>query len=260
MNYSSIPAEMQAMSNWVCSKKSNKIPFRAWDNLPASAADPGTWCSFLAAHGAVAAGLFDYLGFMFDGSGIIGIDIDQGYDEEGLPSMLAADIIGACKSYTERSRSGRGFHILLKGDLPFKGKNNQQGLEIYKTGRYFILTGDIVLYSELRANQAAIDYVVDKYFRAQDRQTDAPDSVIYQPTWTAPTDAGHIYLQANYPDIVSGSRNISLASWAGALHNMGCSKDLILAELKNVNARACRPPVSDYELKQITNSICRYKR
>ena len=94
----------------------------------------------------------------------IGIDIDDGYDEVGLISPLAADIIGKCKSYTEKSKSGRGFHILVKGDIPFKGKNNLAGVEIYKQSRFFIMTGDVLLYDKIVENQDAIDYIVQKYF------------------------------------------------------------------------------------------------
>lgn len=62
---------------------------------------------------------------------------------------LASDIISHCGSYTEKSRSGRGVHILLKGSLPFKGRNNRAGVEIYRSGRYFIMTGKVIIYSEI---------------------------------------------------------------------------------------------------------------
>lgn len=47
----------------------------------------------------------------------MGIDIDDGYDQDGFLSPLAAEIIGMYESYTEKSKSGRGFHILLRGTL-----------------------------------------------------------------------------------------------------------------------------------------------
>ena len=52
----------------------------------------------------------------------------------------------------------------VRGTLPFKGKNNLNGVEIYKAARYFIMTGDTLLYNDIIENQEAIDYVVETYF------------------------------------------------------------------------------------------------
>jgi len=47
---------------------------------------------------------------MFTGSGITGIDIDHCI-VDGQLSTLAQEIVNKCKSYTEKSPSGTGFHI-----------------------------------------------------------------------------------------------------------------------------------------------------
>lgn len=65
-------------------------------------------------------GTYNHLGFVFADNGLVGIDIDAGF-EDGLMTPLCADIMKACHSYTEKSRSGRGVHILLRGDLPSRG-------------------------------------------------------------------------------------------------------------------------------------------
>ena len=161
MNLKNIPVEIQNLNQWVCTKGDSKIPMNATESFPASSTNSSTWSSFDSAINAVANGTYDYVGFVFNDNGIVGIDIDDGYSEDGFLSELAIDIIGRCKSYTEKSKSGRGFHILLKGDLPFKGKNNRNGVEIYKTARYFIMTGETILYDEIVDNQEAIDYIVD---------------------------------------------------------------------------------------------------
>ena len=70
-------------------------------------------------------------------------------------------------------KSGRGIHILLKGDLPFKGKNNCNGVEIYKSSRYFIVTGEKLIYETMIENQEAVDYVVDKYFPETVKENDS---------------------------------------------------------------------------------------
>ena len=107
----------------------------------------------------VANGIYDGIGYVFNDDGLIGIDIDDGF-ADGLLHQLASDIISHCQSYTEKSRSGRGVHILLKGNLPFKGRNNRNGVEIYRSSRYFIMTGNVLLYSEIIENQEAVDDVI----------------------------------------------------------------------------------------------------
>ena len=157
MNLNNIPYELKNLRQWVCTKGNSKVPMCARMTCAASSTDPKSWSRFDQARAAVECGYYDYVGFVFNDNDIVGIDIDDGYGEDGLMSELAADIIGACESYTEKSKSGRGFHILLRGELPFKGRNNLKGVEIYKTARFFIMTGDTILYRTIEKNQDAID-------------------------------------------------------------------------------------------------------
>ena len=261
MNLKNIPPEIQSLDQWVCSRSDSKIPRKALTGTPASSTDRSTWCSFETASNAVSDGRFDHVGFVFADNGIVGVDIDDGFDEEGFVSPLAADIIGKCKSYTEKSKSGTGFHILLRGDLPFKGKNNRNGVEIYKTARYFIMTGDVMLYDTIIDNQEAIDYIVDKYFpemRASENKGVAPK--IYTPIWDKPMIDGRIKLRPVYPLIPDGCRNICLTSLAGMLHNQGYTPQAIYDELTYCNTVACEPMLPDGEVVTIVNSVTRYKR
>lgn len=261
MNYNNIPKELTELNQWVGVGIDSKIPMQIDTLYSASSTNPNTWCSFEEAKGALDVGEITYPGFVFNDNGIVGIDVDDGYDQEGLLSPLASDIIGVCKSYTERSRSGRGFHILLKGNLPFKGKNNRNGVEIYKTARYFIMTGDVMLYDKIIDNQEAIDYIVDKYFpEMRECEGKCFTTKIYEPTWENPIEDGKIKLRPNYPPITSGSRNICLTSLAGMLHSQGYSTQAIYDELTYCNAIACKPMLHDSEVMAIVNSVTRYKR
>jgi hypothetical protein len=261
MNLNNIPKEIQALNQWVCSKEGSKAPMIASTNALASSTNPTTWCSFEQALSSVEAGNYDYIGYVFNDNGIVGVDIDDGYDEEGFLSPLASDIIGKCQSYTEKSKSGRGFHILLKGNLPFKGKNNRNGVEIYKTARYFIMTGDTLLYDKISDNQDAIDYIVNKYFpemRESENKGIVPK--IYTPIWEKPMIDGRIKLRPVYPLIPDGCRNICLTSLAGMLHNQGYNPQAIYEELTYCNTVACEPMLPDGEVITIVNSVTRYKR
>ena len=260
MNLSNIPQALKNLPQWVCTRGDSKVPRRTFMDGAASSTDASTWSCFDMASSSVENGYNDYVGFVFNDNGIVGIDIDDAYDEDGFLTPLAADIIGRCKSYTEKSKSGTGIHILLYGDLPFKGKNNLKGVEIYKTARYFILTGDTLIYNNMVENQEAIDYIVDKYFPEVRESESNPNlsNRIYTPIWVK--TEGKIGLRPEYPPIPDGTRNISLTSLAGQWHTLGYNKEEIYRELLYVNSIACNPPLSTYEIQCITNSVTRYKR
>lgn len=259
-HYENIPEEITSLPQWVCTRGDSKVPMKAFENEAASSTNPQTWATFDTAEEAVSRGFYDYCGFVFADNGYVGIDIDIGYDQDGFISPLAATIIGKCESYTEKSKSGRGFHILLRGTLPFKGKNNLAGVEIYKSARYFIMTGDTFLYRSIEENQEAIDFVVETYFpeTRQEKETSF-NGRIYSPIWELPEN-NRIKLRPVYPRIPDGSRNICLTSLAGMLHNQGYSKQHIYDELIYCNTIACDPSLDKNELRTICNSVTRYKR
>lgn len=259
MSLQNIPKELQSLKQWVCSKAGSKVPMMATSPSPASSTDPNSWSTFQEATMSVECGNYDNVGFVFDDNDIVGIDIDDGYDDDGFLSEIASDIIGICHSYTEKSRSGRGFHILVKGTLPFKGKNNLAGVEIYKQSRYFIMTGDVILFNKMIDNQDAIDYIVDKYFPDVVKSSDKPISDrIYSPKWSK--NDSKIKLRPVYPKIPQGCRNICLTSLAGMLHNQGYTAKQIYNELVYCNKVACEPMVHSNELQTIVKSVTRYKR
>jgi hypothetical protein len=235
---------------------------QATNPFPASSVNPATWSSFEEAVGAVESGFYDYIGFVFNDNGIVGIDIDDGYNVGGDLTTIAYDIVSMCNGYTERSKSGRGFHIFVKGDVPFKGKNNLAGVEVYKTARFFIMTGNMVMPTRhIPENQEALDYIVGKYFpETRESKSTTVTPRIYNPEWDCPKGCKRVRIRPNYPVIPDGCRNICLTSLAGMMHSIGYSKGQIYRELQYANSTACKPPLHDSELKAICNSVTRYRR
>lgn len=262
MNLQNIPKELRNLKQWVCSTVDSKVPMMATSCRNASSTDPITWGTFEEASLSVKRGNYDNVGFVFNNNGIIGIDIDDGYDKDGFLTELASDIIGKCMSYTEKSRSGRGCHIIIKGTLPFKGKNNLAGVEIYKQSRYFIMTGDVILYNKIVENQSAIDYILDKYFPNTRATTDKSNMVydnrVYNPLWVK--NKSKIKLRPIYPQIPDGCRNICLTSLAGMLHTQGYTARQIYDELTYCNKVACKPLLHDNEIRTIVGSVTKYER
>lgn len=260
MNYDNIPVELRRLNQWVCANDCSKVPMQATRPYPASSTNPTTWSSFEEAVEAVENGYYDYIGFVFNDNGIVGIDLDDAI-VYGIASPLATEIGHLCSSYTEISKSGTGIHIFVKGDIPFKGKNNLAGVEMYKTARFFIMTGEVLGFKYLINNQEALDEIVEKYFpETRDSKTTTVTPRIYNPEWDCPKGSKRVKIRPRYPVIPDGCRNICLTSLAGMMHSIGYTKGHIYRELQYANNTACNPPLPDSELKSICNSVTRYRR
>lgn len=253
-----IPTELQGLNRWVSVKTDSKLPMMCNEDRCASVSRAETWSDFETALYSVEKGYRDYLGFVFHNDGYVGIDIDKGFDDDGFLSDLAMDVINTCKSYTEFSKSGRGVHIIVKGDLPFNGRNNGNGIEIYKNGRYFITTGKMLNFPTINANQEAIDYLISKYFQ-EDRQSTEYTPCGVQCELHYETEKGNklIHIVPTYPVIANGGRNNKLTSVCGQLKKLGYTKKDSFTELCRAN-ESCVPPLPKRELENIVSSVYRY--
>lgn len=72
------------------------------------------------------------------------IDLDNKPEKPLTPEQYARmeAILAAFPSYTERSTSGRGYHIIVRGKIP--AGVHRDNVEMYSSGRYMICTGDVV--------------------------------------------------------------------------------------------------------------------
>lgn len=137
-----MPRELCRVPRWVVHRK--KVPYQATAlNSKASSTDPASWCSFDQAQTAYEEGCYDGVGFVLDGDGIVGIDLDKCV-QAGTPAPAAMSLlerIGA--RYIEVSPSGSGLRGFGYGDN-IGGKRGQiDGIkvELYATGRYLTVTG-----------------------------------------------------------------------------------------------------------------------
>ncbi len=158
---SNVPAELRRRDQWVLwrlesakgrgSTKQTKVPYTT-SGRHASSTDPGTWCSLDEALMALECGSFTGIGFVFDGNGHVGIDLDHCRDPgTDVIDDWARAILDDLAGYTEVSPSGTGVHVIVAGALPGKGRKhklNRKGahpdaaVEIYDRGRYFTVTAD----------------------------------------------------------------------------------------------------------------------
>ncbi|WP_143705502.1 hypothetical protein [Pollutimonas subterranea] len=115
-------------------------------NSPASVNDPHTWGSFENAKTAYREGERAGIGFVLNGDGLVGIDLD-GCVERGKPDMRAIallDRIGC--GYVEFSPSGKGLRSFGFSGPPRRCKGVMDGIsvEVYSTSRYLTVTGHVL--------------------------------------------------------------------------------------------------------------------
>ena len=134
--FACIPAELRQRAQWVCHK--GKIPINPRDGSFASVTNPSTWATFDEA--CTAASAYSGIGFVLSADDPYSIiDIDATDD----PAIRArqAKIYAEFDSYSERSTSGLGLHIIVRGNVP-EGRRRDK-VEVYPRDRFFVMTGDV---------------------------------------------------------------------------------------------------------------------
>ncbi|WP_367899796.1 phage/plasmid primase, P4 family [Bacillus pseudomycoides] len=179
-NFNEIPAELKALPQWILWKfetrngKSTKVPYQVGGEM-AQANNRRTWSTFATAVKFYLEGDYDGIGFVFSRQdNYIGIDIDKCV-VDGKTNAFSTEIIDTLDSYTEFSPSGKGIHIIIKGNLPQSvlgtgRKNTKHGLEIYSYGRFFTFTGNRENSNDVYERTDELAEVFEKYFDDSDIQ------------------------------------------------------------------------------------------
>lgn len=140
-----IPQELKLLPQWVAVGP-NKEPLNPRTLRTASIGAPDSWGTF---EQAVAVG--SPIGFVITKQDpYCMIDIDNKIENPASPQEIERHnkILCAFESYTERSLSGRGYHIIIKASLPYGIDRDHVGM--YSDVRYMIMTGDVVRDTPIR--------------------------------------------------------------------------------------------------------------
>ena len=175
--YEHIPQELKNLQQWVCWKKVpdkvkpdriNKIPINAKNGEYAESDNDNTWTDFDTA--VKASSQFSGIGFMF-ASGYFGVDLDGAENaiedyQHGDTDNIIAEFIHTLQSYAEYSQSGKGIHIICKGQLPPFGRKKGH-VEMYQEKRFFATTGNIAAeYKDIRDCTETIKPLHEKHIGA----------------------------------------------------------------------------------------------
>jgi len=150
-----IPLDLQQFPHWVGwnyeeqSGKPAKVLLNALTGKYAKVNDSTTWQTFDQAINFFtqrAPKFASGIGFVLNGEGYCCIDLDHCF-QKGVLSPVARDILKLMNSYTEVSPSGQGLHIWIKGkkpvNSPCKAALGNMHIEVYDTGRYLTMTGEV---------------------------------------------------------------------------------------------------------------------
>lgn len=166
-----VPEYMKTRANWVAWRledrggaKPTKVPISPHTGRLASVTRPDTWNSlenaenFWKTNPHHASGV----GYVLTAEcRLVFVDFDL-YDGNGQPFPqeiydLQWQIAKGLDSYMEQSPGG-GLHVICKGALPSGRRWSEYGIEMYSSGRYMTMTGNVIHghHNQLRDRQTAV--------------------------------------------------------------------------------------------------------
>lgn len=173
--YSKVPNELKSLNRWVCFKievrdgEVGKFPINSMNGKYAKSNDNLTWSNFNTALLGCIKWKCNGIGFML-GDGIFGVDLDNHPNKKTgdleMPKeefeKLCNEFINQLDSYSERSWSGEGVHIICAGKLPGT-RRKTTSVEMYDKGRFFAFTGNVINAKPVEVREEEIKPLYDKY-------------------------------------------------------------------------------------------------
>ena len=149
-NFDNIPNELKERNQWVVWKvviddkgKATKPPFSIHTSNVTDKTNPDSWCSFDEAVKACNTDNYDGIGFCLTSQDpYTGFDFDKIIDDDGNIEEWVTNTLEKLDSYTEYSPSNKGFHTIVRGNLP-TGWRHTPKLQLSDDGMYLTFTGNV---------------------------------------------------------------------------------------------------------------------
>ncbi|WP_157866561.1 AAA family ATPase [Aromatoleum aromaticum] len=162
-----IPAALRQRPQWCHTIPDSKAPHQA-NGRSASPTNPAHWCDFETACDAAArcGGGIGYVLTADDPFACIDLDVKDDTTQEQRERF--DKIVSTFDSYTERSRSGKGMHVWVEGEI---GKGaRRDSVEVYSQERFIICTGNVMADRPITPRHDMLDVLV-----AEMRRGSAPE-------------------------------------------------------------------------------------
>ena len=203
--------------NWRAEERDGnktKVPYNPRTGGGAQSNNPETWADFSFAQNKQREKKYDGIGFMFADE-ICGIDIDNKKKDPALERQ-AQTVIALMDTYTERSPSGTGYHLIFKCDISklptangkldakYYYKNPHNDLECYFSGltnRYFTYTGEVVSNKDIEERTEQVLIFLENYM-LKDNFKKPPAQPLPNPK-----NGGSVPLGASIPDRARRAKN-----------------------------------------------------
>lgn len=181
-------------------------------------------------------------------SGLLVVDVDGGdntWPDEGVGELGSSAI-----SLTPRG--GKHFIFRQPPDTSLRNTAGKLAPKVDTRG-----DGGYIVVPPSSVNGTA-------YRWAETFELTPPDQLALPPGWllSALSNGGPPLSLEQSPDsneIPAGERNDTLARLAGAMRRVGMGEDAIAAALLSENAKRCKPPLREREVRKIAASIARYE-
>ena len=216
-HYEQIPNELKALPQWVVARE-DAIPLQARNGRNADKRRADHWCTF---EQAATAG-YPYIGYcLAESDPYTIIDLDDKITDPAPPEVkqFHEQLVASFGSYAEVSRSGRGYHIVVRGRIDKGRRNKQHHIEVYSANSYIIITGNRVptAPAEIVDGQAGIDWLVANVLNQQIES--ASEYTIGQ------NDSVETRTDEELLDMLLGAENGEKARslWAGEWRSLGYS-------------------------------------
>jgi hypothetical protein len=175
-----IPDSLKNINRWVCWKldllsrpnkpeKWAKVPYHP-KGYRASSTNQNSWSTFEQVLCAYEGGGFEGIGVIL-GDGLHGVDLDDHFDPiDDRLDEFGQEIIDRVAGYCEVSPSGTGVKLFTLLDLDRSARvSEKDGLEVYRSGRFFTVTG-WSLGGDLPSVEQDISWLIEKVWPDQPMQ------------------------------------------------------------------------------------------
>ena len=154
-----IPQSLRDTPRWICwdymdsgdGKKPRKVPLGKGTDYGTNYNDPSAWRTFSSVMTEASEREGVGIGFVFsDADDIVGIDLDNSYDEQGWLKPWAREIAKYFSgAFCEQTPSGLGLHFIgraskVVGRTRVELPDGDGGIERYSENRWFTFTGNPV--------------------------------------------------------------------------------------------------------------------
>jgi hypothetical protein len=117
------------------------------------------------------------------------------------------------------------------------------------------------MFTDIAEAQEGIDAILKSHFSEEITESSSSGNrqKIWKPSYKLNKD-GKLPLCPTFEQVTSGSRHLSLVSYCGQIHKALAHKETLLKMATSMNERYIEPPLEEAEVRQIVDSVTRYRR